>query len=254
MAAPILMFSLAVSLLLMVGASGAPRPQADWPDPRFILGPLLFEDDFAGSVLPGWTSELEGGGTVAADGGKMVLSVPRGATVWFRAELSGPVLIEYEAIAIRQGGPNDRVSDLNCFWMAQDPAHPDRLLDAPRSGKFSDYDALTTYYVGLGGNGNTTTRFRRYIGKTGDRPLRPQDDLRDPASLLQPNVTQTIRLVVFGGLVQYYRNDQRLFELMDDAPYTHGWFGLRTTASHLEVRHFRVYRLLPPVHPERKPV
>ena len=33
-----------------------------------------------------------------------------------------------------------------------------------RSGTFAEYNDLLTYYVGLGGNRNTTTRFRRYIG------------------------------------------------------------------------------------------
>ena len=40
-----------------------------------------------------------------------------------------------------------------------------------RSGAFADYNDLLTYYVGLGGNRNTTTRFRRYIGDPVLRPL-----------------------------------------------------------------------------------
>jgi hypothetical protein len=155
------------------------------------------------------------------------------------------VLIQYEANVISRGGPNDRVSDLNCFWMAQDPQRPGHLLDTPRKGRFKDYDTLTTYYAGLGGNGNTTTRFRRYIGQAGNRPLRPEDDLSDPADLLTPNAWRTIRLVAFGNLIQYYRDGRKVFEMNDPEPYTRGWFALRTTDNHMEVRHFRVYRLLP---------
>ena len=40
-----------------------------------------------------------------------------------------------------------------------------------RSGKFEEYNDLLTYYVGLGGNRNTTSRFRRYIGDPILRPL-----------------------------------------------------------------------------------
>ena len=229
--------------------SGADTPSATvktvWPDPRFTVGRLLWRDDFRDPRLAAWTSELEGGGSVTGGGGRLSVDIPKGGTVWFRPEMDGPILIQYEAVAVQHGGANDRVSDLNCFWMAQDPGRPDALLKTLRSGKFADYDALCTYYVGLGGNSNTTTRFRRYIGRPGDRPLRPEDDLRAPAYLLRPNVPQKIRLVACGGLIQYYRDEQRYFELSDPAPYTRGWFGLRTVTSHLEIRDFRVYRLKP---------
>lgn len=225
------------------------RPPAHprtWPDPRFTVGAALFQDDFRDPKLANWRPELEGEGRVTASPqGRMVIDVPKGATVWFQPELLGPVAIEYEATVIGRGGANDRVSDLNCFWMAQDPRRPGRLLDTPRSGKFSDYDTLTAYYVGLGGNSNSTTRFRRYIGRAGDRPLLPENDRTDPEYLLRPNVAQTLRLVACGGLIQYYRDSRLYFELNDPAPYTRGWFGLRTVTSHIEVRRFRVYRLIP---------
>ena len=73
-------------------------------------------------------------------------------------------MIQYEATVVSAGGPNDRVSDLNSFWMATDPRTPEDLFAHDRSGKFAEYNLLDMYYVGLGGNGNTTTRFRRYIG------------------------------------------------------------------------------------------
>ena len=225
------------------------RPARDrWPDERYEVGALLFRDDFAGdggAPLKEWVPEMEAAGTVEARRGKLVIDVPRGCTVWFRPELSGPLLIEYDATAVQKGGPNDRVSDLNCFWMAQDPKRPGQLLESRRSGKFADYDALRTYYVGQGGNANTTTRFRRYVGTPGNRPLLPEHDLTAPEFLLRPNVKQRIRLVACGGLVQYWRDGRRLFEMTDPEPYTRGWFGLRTVHSHLEIERFRVLRLAP---------
>src|SRR5579871_6651937 len=91
-----------------------------WPDRRFAVGRHLYQEDFSDPRLVNWTSELEADGSVTTGGGRLVVDVPKGATIWFRPELDGPLLIQYEAVAVRAGGPNDRVSDLNCFWMAQD--------------------------------------------------------------------------------------------------------------------------------------
>ena len=46
-------------------------------------------------------------------------------------------------------------------------AAADAPLTVPRkrSGKFSGSDSLLTYYVGMGGNNNTTTRFRQTMAR-----------------------------------------------------------------------------------------
>jgi hypothetical protein len=211
----------AFAAFLAAAAGDAPQP-----------GKLLFSDDFAHG-LDGWSAELEKPGTVEARGGILNMDVPAGCTVWFRPELRGPVIIENEATMIQAGGPNDRVSDLNCFWMARD-AH------IQRSGKFADYNTLHTYYVGQGGNTNSTTRFRRYIGDPILRPLLPEHDLKSP--LLQPNAPMKIRLVADGPRIQYYCNGSLIFDFHDSNPYTRGNFGFRTTFSHLHIRNFRVWR------------
>jgi hypothetical protein len=94
--------------------------------------------------------------------------------VRWREELQVPVMIQYDAVAVAEGGLNDHVSDLNCFWMASDPGAPAGAPLRPRSGAFADYDDLLAYYVGQGGNRNTTTRMRRYVGQVDNRPLLPQ--------------------------------------------------------------------------------
>ena len=214
-------------------------------DPRFRAGKLLFSDDFAHG-LGAWRVEMEQPGKVTVKDGVLNIDVPAGVTVWFRQELEGPVMIQYQATVISAGGPNDRVSDLNSFWMATDPAAPDDIFAHPRSGKFAGYNSLRMYYVGLGGNGNTTTRFRRYIGDLVERPLLPENDLsvaKHPDLGLVPNKTQTVTLVADGALIQYWRDGQKIFEITDPAPYTKGWFGIRTTKNHMQVRNFRVLRL-----------
>lgn len=210
----------------------------------FTRGQILFTEDFR-EGLARWTAELEMPGKVEAHGGVLTIDVPAGCTLWFRPELQGAVSIRYEARMVQAGGPNDRVSDLNAFWMASDARTPGDLFATRRSGKFSDYNQLRTYYVGQGGNSNTTTRFRRYVGDAVNRPLLPEHDLRNAGVLLQSNVWQTVQLVALGNRIQYYRDGRLIFDFLDDAPYTRGHFGFRTTASHVELRDFRVYRIAP---------
>ena len=201
---------------------------------------IVYEDRF--QSLENWVAELEQPGTVSVRGGVLTIDVPAGCTLWFKPELSSPVRIEYEATMIAAGGPNDRVSDLNCFWMATDARAPGDFFDARRSGKFADYNQLRAYYVGQGGNSNTTTRFRRYIGDPVLRPLLPEHDLKDPTVLLTPNVPQRIRLLAQGSTIRYSNNGRLIFDFYDSRPYTRGRFGFRTTRSHVELRNFRVYR------------
>ena len=209
--------------LLAAAASDAPQ-----------AGKLLFSDDFTHG-LANWRVELEKPGVVEAKGGILSMDVPAGCTVWLRRELRGPVIIEYEATMMSGGGPNDRVSDLNCFWMASDAR-------VRRSGAFADYNTLRGYYVGQGGNGNTTTRFRRYIGDPVLRPLLPEHDLKAP--LLQANTPIKIRVVADGSRIQYSCDGKIVFDFHDPAAYKRGWFAFRTTFSRLEIRKFRVYRCL----------
>jgi hypothetical protein len=232
--------------LLLANATTSPaqtQPSSSL-DPRFTIGPLEFSDDF-NCDSGQWITELEKGGSVTFGQGRMDINVPAGASVWFKPMLRRPSLIQYEATVIKSGGPNDRVSDLNCFWMARDSRNLADIFAVKRSGKFADYNPLLTYYVGLGGNGNSTTRFRRYIGDPIQRPLLPKFDLHDNDDLITPNVPQFIQLVGCGPIIQYYRDGKRIFDFEDDQPYTSGWFALRTTWNHMEVRAFKVFELEP---------
>lgn len=204
---------------------------------------LLYDDRFD-TGLANWRIECERPGRIRAAHGVLDIDVPAGATLWFNRRLAAPVAIDYSVVPIASGGPNDRVSDVNCFWMATDPAAPGgSVLARPRSGKFETYDDLRTYYAGIGGNGNTTSRFRRYVGVPGNRPLLPQHDLHDEAALLRPNQPLHLRLLATGNHIALLRNGHPLFVLDDPDPYTTGYFGLRTTQSHLQIRNLRIWRL-----------
>lgn len=203
---------------------------------------VIHRDDFRHG-LGQWIVEAERPGRFAAANGVLDIDSPAGVTLWFRHRLESPVVIKYAVTAVAEGGPNDHVSDINCFWMASDSRIPSGdIRERPRSGAFADYDALRTYYAGIGGNRNTSSRFRRYIGRAGDRPLLPQHDLSAPADLIEPNRDYHIRLEAIGGRIALLRDGKLMFELDDAEPYTAGHFGLRTTKSHLRVRDFRVLR------------
>lgn len=204
-------------------------------------GRELARDDFDGDLRQ-WAVEQMAGGTVTLHAGALVIEDAAGCTVWFREKLTAPVEISYEVTVVSAGGPHDRVSDVNCFWMASDsrpPAGPPFAAGHARTGKFSDYDSLFTYYVGYGGNTNSTTRFRRYDG-TVARPLLPEHDLRDKKFLLEANRPYRIRLVARDGLAEFWRDGEKILSFHDPAPLVSGWFALRTVQSHLVIRHFRV--------------
>jgi len=210
-------------------------------EPAGVAGKLLHTDDFRHG-LGNWVVEQQPGGTVTAEKNQLVITDTGGCTVWLRERLTAPVLITYTA----RVSSASRVSDLNCFWMANDPTHPDDLFAKGhgREGKFASYDALRTYYVGYGGNNNTTTRFRRYDG-SGARPLLPEHDLAASEFLLQPDHDYHIALLVTAkGHVQFIRDRKVIFDWHDPAPLKSGWFGFRTVHSKIEINDFQVHALL----------
>lgn len=226
-----------VALCALASASCA-TPPASRDIPK--LGALIVSDDFRHG-LDQWVIELEQPGSVRAADGVLDIDVPAGATLWFKHELSGPISIVFDATAIAAGGENDRVSDMNTFWMATNKGEPAAPFAQPRSGKFADYNDLLTYYVGLGGNSNTTTRFRRYIGDPATRPLLPEHDLSNAQSLLTPNKKQTITLIANGTRIEYWRDGVKLLSYDDPAPYNRGWFAIRTVQSHLRIERLRIH-------------
>lgn len=203
-----------------------------------VKGKLLYSDDF-GSGLENWVVETPAspGSRVAILRNKLVIDVSDGATVWFRKKLSGNILIEYRRKVIVAKGGNDRLSDLNQFWMASDPRNPDLFT---RTGVFSEYDTLSLYYFGMGGNYNSTTRFRKYTGD-GERKL--LTDLDNEEKLLKPNREYRIKISVYNGTTKVFVNDREFVSYTDPEPLREGYFGFRTVKSRQEIDRFKVYQL-----------
>lgn len=207
---------------------------------------VAFGDTPFSEDLAGWVVEQQPGGTVTVREGVLVIDDKAGATVWRREPLRAPVKIRFRARL--PGGGDRRVSDLNCFWMATDPRSRGDFFDAKetgRDGRFATYDGLRTYYVGCGGNGNTTTRFRRYDGG-GARPLRPEHDRREKEALLEPERDYLIEITVDAdGRTTWARDGVVWFDYTDPEPLREGWFGFRTVWSRIEIRDFQVETLPP---------
>ena len=205
----------------------------------YRTGKLLYKDKL-NRRLNNWVLEFKrsDAADISIKNRKLVIDVNGGATVWFNRKLSGDIMITYKRKVMLQQGRNDRLSDLNMFWMATDPRN-DQLFT--RSGTFTEYDSLSLYYAGIGGNRNTTTRFRKYSG--GERNL--FRDLTNKAHLLEANKWYDIKIIVFQGHTRVIVDNELFFSFEDPKPLTEGYFGFRTTESRQVIDDFRVYALKP---------
>jgi hypothetical protein len=189
--------------------------------------------------LDSWHPEYDALSQIELKDGRLKIVAGGGLSLWYRPMIQAPVEIAYTATVFPVGA-SGRCSDLNCFWMATDTRSPDDLFATKRSGAFGDYNLLRTYYASIGGNDNTTTRFRRYIGHAENRPLLPEHDLREKEFLLVPGEPNRIRIVSTLEGIRFERNGRVIFDVSDPEPYTTGHFAFRTLRSHIEVRDFSV--------------
>jgi rhamnogalacturonan endolyase len=227
-------FALA-ALALLTAQVQAVEPAActDWGRP----GAVLVHDDFGGP-LTGWVVEYarKPGNVIENRDGRLLMDVDSGATAWLDKPLSGNILISFTRRVVIDGSQHDRLSDLNVFWMARDPRRANLFT---RSGKFEDYDDLALYYVGIGGNRNTTTRLRRY----GDGRRELVAEYTDDAHLLAPNHDYRIEIAVYDGCTRVRVDGNTWFTWRDPHPLTRGYLGLRTTWSRQTVDDLTIQKL-----------
>lgn len=177
--------------------------------------------------------------------GNLDIDAIKGTTIWFKEKLFAPIQIEYTAVVLDEDGRNDRVSDLNCFFMAIDPQCPSNITscrDSTRTGRFGDYHRLRTYYVGYGGHDNTTTRMRRYVGYTGERPVLEEHDIGFP-EIIKENQPIKVKIKVLGNNISYSHNDKVIFKMNDTLPYHEGWFAFRTVRNHMQIQDLKITKL-----------
>ena len=203
---------------------------------------VLYKDVLSNSE--NWVVEQQPGGqSIFSDEGLEVIDA-KGCSIWFKNPLEAPVKISYDITIIDEDGTYDRVSDMNCLWMANDPKHPDDFFKASveRAGHFPNYHHFTGYYVGYGGHDNSKTRFRRYDGNV-DRPLLAEHDLSDKQFMITGNKKMRIEIIVQDNFTSYSRDGELIYEINDSEPYTQGYFGFRTVNNHMKIENFKVLRL-----------
>ena len=194
---------------------------------------------------------------VTFSGDTCELVAPKGLTLWRKEKLRADCAVEYDVqVVVESPSPtvggrrdSDRLSDMNCFWLASDPNARDIWKRAGwRSGIFTRCYTLQMYYLGYGGNYNTTTRFRRYTGDergVDSTAFRPSilTEYTDSAHLLRPNHWYHIRLQTLGGRTQMYVDGECIVDYLDPDPLAEGWFGFRTTLSHTRITHFHYEKI-----------
>lgn len=207
----------------------------------FFLGWGIVTSSLAQSTH--WRIEAESAATrILLRNDTLDITSPQGLSLWWNEPLTAPCTISYRACVVMEGGPCDRLSDLNCFWMATDTSFTSPLKGiVQRAGRFLESYRLQCYYLGYGGNYNTTTRFRRYDGDTlavADPAHRPAilKEYTDAAHLLRPNHWYSVSIeVTADGRTRYYIDDELLVDYTDPSPLLHGWFAFRTTWSHIRL-------------------
>lgn len=200
---------------------------------------IIFQTDFLEELNQDiWKIEMDSSAnsSVHIQDGKLVFDTENGVTVWLDLVLEGNYEISYNRKIVLDSGKNDRLSDLNQFWAASDSTDIGMFN---RSGKFESYDDLQLYYVGFGGNHNSTTRFRKY--HQGKKPV--IEEYLSAPYLLKPNHDYQIKTVCRDGKLEFWVNDVLFFDFEDPEPLTKGYFGFRSTWSRQEISNFKITRL-----------
>ena len=184
---------------------------------------------------------------VSFNGDTCEIVSPKGLTLWRKEKMSAGMTVEYDA-CVMTGRQTDRLSDLNCFWLASDPKAKDIWTrEQWRSGIFVRCYTLQMYYLGYGGNHNTTTRFRRYDGNEAgvdNVEQRPAilKEYTDAQHLLKPGHWYHVKIVSKLGHTRFYIDGECVVDYLDPQPLDSGWFGFRTTLSRTRITNFQAYQ------------
>ncbi|WP_397459216.1 DUF6250 domain-containing protein [Pseudomonas asplenii] len=202
-------------------------------------GTAILEEDFQQFDSHRWRVETEQPqhSQVTTEQGRLIMDTRAGMTVWLQQPLQGAYRIEFLRQVLVAGHANDRLSDMNVFWAAHEPGSASLNV---RDGVLQSYDSLVAYYVGMGGNGNTTTRFRHYDGSF-KRPL--LGERLHVADLLEAGRIYRIRIDVSATGTQYWVDDRQLFNQPLAQLPAPGYFGFRSVWSRQAISRFSVRAL-----------
>ena len=186
-----------------------------------------------------WTVESESPDyRVSFSGDICEVVAPKGLTLWRKQPVKQGMAVEYDVLMT-----DDRLSDMNVFWMASDPSAATVFKHLnQRQGIFKNCYALQMYYLGYGGNYNSTTRFRRYMGGGVVPPI--WKEYTDKDHLLKSGHWYHWRVEsTQEGRTRIFVDGECLVDYLDPTPLTKGWFGFRTTLSRARIANFRMENL-----------
>ncbi|MFC2076686.1 DUF6250 domain-containing protein [candidate division KSB1 bacterium] len=200
-----------------------------------------FQDDFALDLRYWWWE----GGEPKIDDGELCLDGRGPSILWCRIPFRGKISIEYTARAILGLGGNDRLSDLNFYWMT---SHRSKQMDVQQffesrsAGELDPDGNYRAYRLENGGDDNRVTRLVRFDPDSGRTVL---VEYRDRNLLLEPNQDYRYRLLIGYWLLEVYRDDELVLRIDDPNLITPGYFGLASQDSHVHFDNVRVDYLLP---------
>lgn len=166
--------------------------------------------------------------------GSLFIQAHKGMTIWLLRPLAGSYTLTLDRTLL-PSAPACRVSDMNFFWAAHEP---DSTLPRPRDGALASYNSLMLLYAGIGGNANTTTRFRWYDG-SGARLLLQEST--QPQDLLQAAHSYHFKLRVNKNTSTVLIDGKKVFaHTLPPGPA--GYFGIRTVGSCQTLDHFTLHQ------------
>jgi hypothetical protein len=204
---------------------------------------IIFSDKFENGLF-NWIIEQVTGGTTEIKDGKLDVNDKNGCTIWLNHKLPRNFRVIFDVVMIDNGGIYDHVRDLNFFFKAVDPMVPENIFanSEKRAGIFANYNHLRTYYIGYGGNRNSSTRFRKYPGD-GSRPLLPSHDLSDEKYLNIANLKRHVEITCHMNKITFKVDELVVFDIDDENAFSEGWFAFRTVDNHMSIDNFYVYAL-----------
>lgn len=202
-------------------------------------GPVIIQDRFQHLDTRRWRVEAEcpDDSAVTVQGAGLVMDTSAGMTLWLTERLAGAYRIAFRRQVLVEGKANDRLSDFNCFWAAHEVNGSGLSV---RDGVLESYDSLATWYVGMGGNGNTTTRFRRYDGSV-RRPL--LGEWLDEGHLLKAGHDYQVLIEVTADGTGFSVDGERVFHQALAGLPAPGYFGFRSVWSRQRITDFSVQAL-----------
>lgn len=201
------------------------------------------QDDFSALDSQRWRIETQdpAGSGVYVEQQRLIMDTRAGMTAWLDRPLRGTYRIEFLRQVLVAGQANDRLSDMNLFWGAHEPGLATGQLQLKqRNGVLEAYDSMASWYVGMGGNGNSTTRFRWYDG-SGERHLLGEHLEAD--YLLEAGRIYRVRVEVTADQTAYWVDDRLMFRQALQGRPTDGYFGFRSVWSRQAISRFRVTAL-----------